>query len=1501
MEIDDLEASLLEHRLTLIQGLRNVGKSTIISKFVSLNKNSSSRNVLLIFSFKYSSSIVDFFKSVIEQINSYIINGIDVSIFNDYGVEDTEQRERTVDLYFNQRNIQKINYYFREAIKRLIQECGRFILIIDSFEVISSMGKEMAELITNLPEECRILVATNNLEDSSFFPTEGTKLISIKNFNESDMKYFTGLDVDNEQSAVINLALFKKTNGEAARLNKLLQLVDENHVSITSELIDSLDNSEVIHFETELQQYNGDEVFEEILLLLAVFEPIQSISLEYIQQFLHYRKINCRLPRVRNELKKIKSRINDTRFTRIKLIDSDFAIFLKNKYFSTKDIRESIRYILDWLSKDASLKLDFIIESLKAIEKENIWLSRMIDINLFLENMSENRDGRRIFKIGYSFFNDPNIDIDIAMKFLEKSYELGDKDSYSFLGYIHIKGKRVEVNKGKAELILRAGAKSDDATSKGILGGLLLDGKIPTGDSTEGYQLLKESAAEGNKTAKLDLAVRLLIGKGIESDITACNTILEELMENEKHVDAFRIMGFRYLYGHSIIRNEEKGINLINIAIEKGDELAKYQLAKYFINVSRNNQELAIKYLEDLTKSGFLEAKRYYSSLLISGFGLSQNVEQGLSFMKELLDVEDEEAILDYSQLLFEGEFIEKDIKFAKELLDKLVEKEYPEGLAYFGELLMEGLFYEQDLKKGLECLEKAISLGKSYALRNLAFRYWNGRGVDRNYSKSRQLYLEAIKGGDTTAKYQYAKCIINSPETNEKEYAINLLIEAEAAGNILARNYLADLFIDEELVKGKVKEGIDYLRKSVELSDTKAMRKLGYRMLYGKGLQKNIYEGERLLLASINLGDTLAKTILGQAIVTGVSTVFDFTSGLSLMEEACSAEESNALRILGDSYIRGAYVAENKEKGEKLLRLAMNAGDNKAALHLSRILLDGSFLEKNLVEGISILTRLESENDEDGILELSERLIKGDSIEKNVDLGLEKIQELSQYSLEAKVMYGFYLTTGSEGVCTNIKKGEELLREGERQGHDYARRLLADFIIKGLISPRVEGEAILFLEKSVENNDHLAMAILGDIYLEGVSTKGDRDKAIQLFEKTVDGESTEAKVRYACHLVDGTCIPQDIKKAVDLLREASNSGDLLGKYYLAKLYIESENSYKNVLEGLNLLKQLIANRYHRAKEYLALLKIYGFNMDKDIALGTLYFEELVDDNQEAAILQYAELIIEGIYLKKDIKKGEKLLKYLIQKGNSEANYRLAQEYIEGNNLKKHVNSGIHRLRKATELQSKAAILEYGVRLKKGMKIGRDEVKGKKYINNALEDATPQELFNMGINSYSLKDYELATDLLMKARAGGFQKAGTSLAYMLRRKELKTTENVFSTFALLENELFNNDITANLNLVLSIVREQTLDTEWLKADSIIKSLGDCSLSIGWWLNIAFSDDPEGHLIIGWLSKHDKIKDPLGYTYKTRFAKVKGRDYTIPSWLIEEDHGIKNLNKEVVLL
>ncbi len=108
----------------------------------------------------------------------------------------------------------------------------------------------------------------------------------------------------------------------------------------------------------------------------------------------------------------------------------------------------------------------------------------------------------------------------------------------------------------------------------------------------------------------------------------------------------------------------------------------------------------------------------------------------------------------------------------------------------------------------------------------------------------------------------------------------------------------------------------------------------------------------------------------------------------------------------------------------------------------------------------------------------------------------------------------------------------------------------------------------------------------------------------------------------------------------------------------------------------------------------------------------------------------------------------------------------------------------------------------------------------------------------------------------------------------------------FNVFSLLEKGLQKNDDTSVINLALTLLKNQEGESGWRQADQIFRNMGNCSISANWWYTIAqLNNDPEGHLVLGWLSRHKKIEDPDLYSYQKRLMAAK-KGWDIPSWLTD---------------
>lgn len=1499
-EIDSVIDGLEHFKFTIIKGQKEIGKSALISKVIYQLSDKKIIDDLcplfILFSFKQSKSIPEMVSSIIEQCNTYIINKVDISnlyeIINENKLTELGNSRETESIVLGRNQI--IKAYLLESIKRVIRECGEVYIVIDSIEKIEKQSEKLKELFQDIPDSCHLLLCVGENDEYINWIIENDstskKVIHLDLIQRSEIPLISGLNDDDNKNRTTNDEIFIKSKGQVTYLKKIVEQ-SEMGVNIDASILEFVNEDETDVFDRSAELCIDNIILEETLLLISVFEPLQPISLENIQHFLSYKGISYRMPKIKNELKKLDSQISNMKFKRIKLLNYDFAKFILERFFSPKDIEEFVESLFEWLSTNYYMSVEFVSKFINHIQSSKLLsLDRFkIAIDKFINNHVELDNHSRLFEIGSLLFDELDKNVDLAIRFIEKSSEMNNSGAKTFLGYTYLKGNKVKKDIIKAEKLLTDASCLNNTRAKIILGTLLLDGTVINKNTEEGIKLIEEAATLGSKSAKLDFALRLILGKDINEDKNKGQQLLNELVE-EEYLGALRIMGNRYLIGGGISRDVEKGKDLLKKCIDMRDETAKLDLARYLITNSELEVDIkeGLRLIAELVENNDIEAKKFYSEILMFGIGVDKDTEKGVSLLKELSEAGEKDSQLDYSNILIEGDYAFQDIVKGKDILEKLISEEYIDAYIYFGDLLIDGEFINKDIDGGLDLLYKASNSGSLLAKRKLASRLINGFGIPADYIKGQKLYKELISKGDISAKYQYARAILNNKDISQsdKDEAIKLLKDAAFMGYSDAKRYLGVLFLDGELVEKDINVGLEYLNESVNMNNAQAMRELGLRLLFGIDISKDPYRAEKLLRKAINHYDYLAKTILGHGIVLGEIAGCNISEGIILLEEAAK-DEPNAMRILAIMLLEGTHMEQDKKRGEELLKNSVDKGDVLAKLKLSKLLLDGKFLASNIEKGREILVNLVDEGDESAIIELSGRLIDGRGFDKNVQKGLDMLDELStNMNMEAKYEYAYRLILG-ESSYKNIYKGEQLLREAESNGHEDSRRFLAQCLIDEKIKEKEEKEGIKLIEKCVLANDFLAMEFLGSLLLDGIYVEKDVDRAIELFEKSIHSRTQECKVKYALRLLVGDNIAKDIDKGLILINDAIKNGSMWGKYQLARLYINGGVIKKDLDKGLKDLNMLMEDGYDKAKHLLASLYIYGDRVEKDTKKGIELFEDLVKKENIDAIIEYSELLIEGTYLPRNADKGERLLKSICQKGNMEASYLLASRHLDGDGLKKQVKSARERMLKATKTTSEA-MLEYGIRLKRGNKLSKDEIRGKDYIERALKNADKGELQNFGVLAYQLGDFELATQLLYKSFEMGSMVAGTSLAYMSRRNEVKGQDNLPSILQLLERGLYNNDDTAIINLVLTIVSDDKLDDNWLKADLILTNLDKCAIAAKWWYDIAHkNDDAEGHLVLGWLSKHKKIYDPDKMHYTERFSKAIEKGYYIPSWLLED--------------
>lgn len=1480
--------SVEENKFTIVRGMKGIGKSALISSV--MDKMKIKENIsFLIFSFKYSNNILEFINSIIEQCNLTIINNIDMEVLAEEVRQNNKENETTK---FPEYTI--LQPYFKEAIKRKIVESGRVCIIIDSLESVTHLEDQLKFLLQSTGDICSaIMVTGSNNECVNWLINQNqVSVIEIEPFDRNVIPLFTNLKDSVPNEKALNDRVYQRTKGKVVELNKITGLgnpITEETIESISNVISHLDQEFIVIEEVSL----NNSILEESLLLFSVFEDIEPLSLDNIQGFLEFRGISVRMPTIRYELAKIESQLSNLKFGRIRLINPGFSDYLLTSYFSARDVEQFIRYIFEWIAIEDKLDARFIGEFLRKMEAGQIIKVEIIDviIDSFMDNLSNKQNAHKLFLIGKYIFLESNRNISLSIKLLTKAAEFNNVESMVYLGVSYMEGEKVQRNLKLAEEFLRKASDLKDATAMVMLGELLIEGDYNLEKITESKGLLEESSRLGNKLGKIQLATRLLTGKKFEQNIERANNLLNELIE-EDHVNAIRIMGTRYLYGHWIERDIAEGKRLLNTAISKGSVQAKIVLARYQVSIGKTAEELTegINLLKDLVASNNKDAKIYYYQILLAGPASIRNVENGLILLQELVNEGIQECQLEFATYLFNGEYIEQNISEAKDILANLVEQNYINAKTTYAEMLIDGENYDKNVQLGLKLLTEIANSGDEYAKRKLAFRYAYGYGIDKDINHAMHIYGELTNLGDTYSEYFLAKLILESNKNiNEIEVdrAVRLLEKADKSGNLKAKILLGEMYIDGEYVVKDITMGLNYLNDAIALNNSEAMQELGYRYLYGAGLPVNKNGALELLERSIKLDNKLAKTILGHGIILSKLDM-SVTYGVELLEEAASTE-INAMRILGLMLVSGDCVIQDKKRGEILLKNAYNKGDKKAGMQLAKMMLDGVYLKKDLEEGKKILYQLIKANHEEAIIEESMRLISGNGLDKNITEGLKRLNDLSDNgNLDAMFYLAQTIIIGPEDVPKDLRKGEKLLREAEDRNDEDARRLLAKLINENLIKVSSKTEGIDILEKAVKENDSEAMQTLANYYLEGQKVSYNLEYAIELLERSIKEKDKKCMVEYGLKLIYGGPIRRDVQRGISLLQETASRGYRFGKYQLAKIYLSGEMIANKYAEGLRMIWELVYDGDSKAKLFLAMSLALGNKIEMNTEEAIQLFEELVIEQNESGMLEYSELLLNGFYMREDAEKGEKLIRQLIQGGVQEAAHLYASRLINGDGLQKHVSDGVNRLKRLADNGMKEAMLEYGIRLKKGKKIGRNAIKGNNLIKKVVESISSDNCHAFGMLAYKLGDYEIATELFMRAFIKGNHHSGTSLAYMLRRNEIKGRESLNNIYLLLQDSLEVNSDTAVINLALTIIAPNESDeANWQYADFLIKNLFKCSSAANWWYESAKREnDYEGHLVIGWLVKYGIIRDPDNFSYKDRFNIAKAK-WNIPDWMFNE--------------
>jgi len=310
------------------------------------------------------------------------------------------------------------------------------------------------------------------------------------------------------------------------------------------------------------------------------------------------------------------------------------------------------------------------------------------------------------------------------------------------------------------------------------------------------------------------------------------------------------------------------------------------------------------------------------------------------------------------------------------------------------------------------------------------------------------------------------------------------------------------------------------------------------------------------------------------------------------------------------------------------------------------------------------------------------------------------------------------------------------------------------------------------------------------------------------------------------------------------------------------------------------------------AMEKLGRRLLTGDGLPKSVEEGLVWLKKSAELGNPFAMERLGEYEFDESQTPDSSAEGERWLRNAVQLGNRVAAVNLGTRLITANGLEPDPEKGERLLRGAAEQGSQIAMMKLGAYLLCGWGLSPNHEEGLRWLRRAgATDAS--QLLELGLYLYqkSLMATTKAARGLAKEASVLFQEASRqgnpiaslNLAYLLRRGEI-TDASCPPLDELLSEHLKQNNSFAFVNQALRLAGGIQCNTDWKAADALFGKLQDSRNILEWWFPRSLEGDPEGHLVTGWLGRHQLATDPEGFAVARRMDLARDGGWRVPQWM-----------------
>lgn len=491
-----------------------------------------------------------------------------------------------------------------------------------------------------------------------------------------------------------------------------------------------------------------------------------------------------------------------------------------------------------------------------------------------------------------------------AMEWFQKAAALGNGDAMACIGYLFARGYGVERNGETAFEWYRRAIENNGSIAHLYMGITYHNGMGVEKDLDAAMACYQKAWEEGNRytrrIAAEDMAVLYIDENWAHQDAAQAEAWAEKATELGD-IDVWDYLGDAVLNNTKDAGRYEKAMAYFEKGVANGSQWALCSMGSLYYSGKGVDVDYtkARELYEQAAQAGCEYGFACISMLYAYGYGVEQDGKTAIAYAEKALESEYsvtvQTAMTMIAYIYEMGIGVEQNIEIALEWTKKSAEIN-PSGSSYSNVGRLYYLFIN-DYEEAVAWFEKAAEYGDTFGL---AVCYYAGKGVERDYAKAMELFLQSLNSGITSTR----------------------------TGSNFAYLYIGDMYRKGQGVPQDYAAALDWYLQGSADGDPDCMLQAARLYRDGKGAEKNLDRATELYEKAGRNDSYVAYGDLGYIYQTGNGVPQDFRKAIEYYEKGAALGSAYCWGQLGYLYAYGMKKsALNYEKAREYFEKGAELG----------------------------------------------------------------------------------------------------------------------------------------------------------------------------------------------------------------------------------------------------------------------------------------------------------------------------------------------------------------------------------------------------------------------------------------------------------------------------------------------------------------------------------------------------------------------------------------------